>query len=234
MSVFSKTFGYSEVCGLSHEFLRRGCSFTPKEVSWAGDLIVIKEEVLKHSLVDDMRGGESDVSFTHTTPTENCSDIVVELPNGYKVEETSIRTGGENSFEFTIPKATNPDDEHNWDLDVYESLNDCGVLMDGGDAYQNIHPQSRIVSLCGTVDKRGWNADAYFLDNRLSYSDDPDKGCLIAMNVGLNPNWDIRYLLPTYDTKQGLMVADNITESFMTALTEQGLTQEDIIMFGMI
>lgn len=233
MSVFSKTFGYQESCVLSHEFLRRGCTFTPKEVEWAGDLVIIKEEILKHSLVNDMRGGEGEVEISLSSPNEACPTVTVELP--YTVEETSIRTGGENSFEFTIPKAKDESEEKNWDLDIYQSIDDCSVLMDGGDALQRGSPQGRIVSLCGTIDIRGWHPDAWFLDNRKSYTDDPDRGCLIVTKIGLTPTHSLLYLLPDKDTSQGIKpVADDITQPFLDALAELGLEQGNIESFGMI
>ena len=184
MSVQSETFGFVEVCGRSHEFLRRGCSSTPVTVSWAGDLLIVKESILKQSEVNDMRGGDATVE--HMYQHLNCGDVTVGLPSQYKVEATGIRTGAENSFNYTVPKAENPEDEAQWDLGIYQTLNDCGVLHDGGDALQTPNTGREVISLCGTLRRDAGLSEpqAHFLDNRDSYEKDPDNGLLIAIRTG--------------------------------------------------
>ncbi|MCE5199083.1 hypothetical protein LLG39_08910 [bacterium] len=233
-SVMSKTFNYLELCARSHEFLRRGCSFTPMDVSWAGDLIIINETILKQSEVNDMRGGDCVVEHKYPAQSEECSETTVGLPNQYVVESTDIRTGGANTFEYTVPKATNEEDETQWDLNIYQSLNDCGVLMDGGDALQHPSVMGRVVSLCGTIDKQGMNPQAHYLDNRKSYSKDPDNGLLVAIRTGFKWNWEIRYAPVERNLTAGLMMSDDVTAAFRAALAEEGMTDDDVFEFGMI
>lgn len=234
MSVQSVTFGFAEVCQRSHEFLRRGCSNTPVEISWAGDLVVVKESILKQSEVNDMRGGEAEVEYTYHQP--NCGDITVGLPSQYKVESTAIRTGGENSFGYTVPKAENPEDEKEWDLGIYQTLNDCGVLHDGGDALQTPNSTREVISLCGTLRRNAGLSEpqAHFLDNRDSFSKDPDNGLLIAIRTGFVWNWEVRYATKENILTEGLMKTDDVTVAFAAAIGELGMTNEDVFYFGML
>lgn len=234
MSVMSETFGYLEVCKKSHEFLRRGCTFTPFQVSWAGDLLIIKEALLKQSEVNDIRGGDGEVKHTYTT--QECGDIEVGLPDQYQVEATSIREGGDNSFQYKIPKNPIEEEEANWTLDILQSLDDCGEMMDGGDALQVHDSSSRVVSLCGTIDRGSglFDAQAHYLDNRKSYSTDPDNGLLVAIRTGAVCNWELRYVPQELNLSAGLSVSDDITLAFREALVAEGMTDEDVLEFGMI
>ena len=229
----SMTYNFTEVCERSHEFLRRGCSNTPVVVSWAGDIVLIKESILKQSEVNDMRGAEAAVQYTYAS---ECGDVVVGLPGEYKVEETAIRTGGENSFQYAIPKAENEEDETQWDIDIYQSLNDCGVLMDGGDALQQPNVSREVISLCGTLRRNAGISEpqAHYLDNRKSYSKDPDNGLLIAIRTGMIWNWEIRYAPVERVLTEGLIMSDDVTATFTTALSALGMTHEDVFEFGMI
>lgn len=231
MSVMSKTFNYIEICGKSHEFLRRGCSKTPINVTWAGDLLIVSETILKQSEVNDIRGGNTEMQYTYTN---ECGTEKVGLPLQYAVKETGIRIGAENSFNYTIPKAENEEDETQWDLNIYQSLNDCGVLMDGGDALQQLNIMGHVTSLCGTIDRVGLNPQAHYLDNRASYSDDSNNGLLIAIRTGLVWNWEVRYTPKERVLSEGLMMSDDITSQFMEQITALGMTHEDIFEFGMI
>jgi hypothetical protein len=232
----SKTFGYLELCGKSHEYLRRACTYTPKSVSWAGDIILTKEPILKQSEVNDIRGEDDDVRTTYTPPTEDCSDIEAGIPSQYKVEETPIRTGGENSFQYKIPKNPVEEEETNWSLDIYQSNDDCAVLMDGGDCLYQEALQHRVTSLCGSIDKSSgaFEAKAHYLDNRKSYSTDPDSGLLVAIRTGAVWNWELRYVPKELNLSAGLSVSDDITLAFREALAAEGMTDEDVLEFGMI
>ena len=233
MSVQSETFGYLEVCGRSHEFVRRACTNTPREISWAGDILIVKESLLKQSEVHDIRGGDSDVNHTYQS---NCGVQEVGIPPQYSVEETPIRTGGEDSFEYLIPKAEDPEDEKQWDLGIYQSLNDCGVLMDGGDALQTPNATREVIGICGTLRRNSGLGDpqVHYLDNRKSYSKDPDNGLLIAIRTGLVWNWEVRYAPKEMILSEGLMRSDDVTAQFMEQITALGMTSEDIFEFGMI
>jgi hypothetical protein len=237
MSVQSKTMGYEEVCAKSHEFLRRGCSYTPKAMSWAGDLLLTSEPVLKQSEVNDMRGGESAVAYAYTEiEGTGCGAETVGIPSQYKVEETDIRTGEAATFFYHIPKAADPEDETNWSLGLYQSESDCAVLMDGGDALQRQGLERRVTSICGTIDRSSgvFDAQAHYLDNRKSYSTDPDNGLLVAIRTGAVWNWEVRYAPKERSLASGLVMSDDVTAQFMEKIAALGMGHEDIFEFGMI
>ena len=237
MSIQSETMGYLEVCGKSHEFLRRGCTLTPKTNSWAGDLLLTGEPLLKQSEVNDMRGGEEVIEHTYAEVAETgCGDVTVGIPSQYKVEETDIRTGEANTFAYHTPKNPDEEEEVNWSLDLYQSLNDCGILMDGGDALQSQSLERRVTSICGTVDRSSgiFDAQAHYLDNRKSYSDDPDNGLLVAIRTGAVWSWELRYAPVDRSMAEGLVMSDDVSEAFTAALSALGMTHSDVFEFGMI
>jgi len=235
MSVMSMSLNYLEVCGKSHEFLRRGCSYTPVGYAWAGDILITSDVMIKQSEVDDMRGGAADVNHLYESVNSACQDKEVGIPSQYKVEETDIRNGT-GTFNYLIEKAANPENETQWDLGVYQSVNDCGVLMDGGDALQYPGVGSRVTSLCGTIDRdAGVSAPkAHYLDNRKSYQDDPDNGLLVAIRTGVVHRWEIRYAPKERNLSSGLVMSDDVTAQFMEQVAALGMGHEDIFEFGMI
>ena len=237
MSVMSETFGYLEVCGKSHEFLRRGCSYTPKTYSWAGDLLLAGEPLLKQSEVNDMRGGAEAIEHTYVEiGGTGCGGVAVGIPSQYKVEETDIRTGGANTFEYHTPKSPVEAEEENWSLNLYQSTNECGEMMDGGDALQSQSLERRVTSICGTVDRSSgvFDAQAHYLDNRKSYPDDPDNGLLVAIRTGAVWSWELRYAPVDRDLATGLIESDDISEAFAAALSALGMSHSDVFEFGMI
>lgn len=235
MSLMSKTFGYRELCGLSHEFLRRGMSFTPTEISWAGDFVIASDPILKQSEIFDIRGENNEVQTTYDSDTSDCSSTTVGIPTEYKVEETSIRERGNTSFKFLVEKAENVDDEKNWDIGVYESTDECGVLMDGGDALYRPSVKNTVSSLCGTVIRDGGALpiSAYYLDNRNSNSDDPDNGLLVAIQSGPG-TLEVRYCKKELLLNTGLSESIDITLEFRKALNDLGMSDADVLQFGMI
>lgn len=234
MSVLSETNNYEETCGSSREHVRRACTKTPSEVSWAGDLLIVKSEITKQSEVINIHGGDADIAVEYEKPNEHCSDASISLPGRCKVEATPIRDGDDNSFEFAIPKGEEGAD--GWDRDIYMSTGGtdmCGLFgLDGGDILFRETVIGRIVSLCGTIDRKGINPTAHYLDNRNSYSEDPDRGLLFATKVGAV--WEVRYAPEGKDLSEGLIMSDNVTDAFITALSALGMTRDDIIEFGMI
>jgi len=236
MSVMSMTFGYRELCAKSHEFLRRACTYSPLSVKWAGDLVITKEPVLKQSEVNDIRGEEDTVQTEYEPPTQDCSTMHTGIPTQYKVEETDIRTEGAKTFEYKVPKNPDPDKEKHWDLKIYQSNDDCAVLMDGGDALQQPSIEQKVTSLCGTVDRSSGGSDpqAHYLDNRWSYSQDPDNGLLVAIRTGFKWNWEVRYAPYEKALYGGLELSDDVTEAFRLALAGEGMTDDDVYEFGMI
>lgn len=236
MSVASETWGYDTVCCLSHEFLRRACTRTPMRVSWAGDLLLYNDIILKQSEVNDMRGGDCETKITYGKPNISCSDAETGIPGQYKVESTDIREGKKNSFEYFIPKNVNPENEHNWTLLQLESTDDCGKMHDIGDVLQQYYMLRGVISLCGTIDRSSgaFDAQAHYLDNRKSYSDDPDNGLLVCIRTGAVWNWEIRYAPKELLLNAGLSVSDDITLAFREALEKEGMTDADVFEFGMI
>jgi len=234
MSVASESYGYASKCCKSHEFLRRACTVTPSSSKWVGDLLITTDKMVKQSEVNDIRGGDCDTEIVFSKQHSSCSDIKSELPSQFKVESTDIRTGGANTFEYLIPKAEDQEDEVNWELDIYQSTNDCGTLMDGGDAYQNLEVIDSVTSLCGTIERHLYNPSAHYLDNRKSYSEDPDNGLLVAIRNGINGAWEVRYSPVERILTEGLVMSDDVTAAFTTALSALGMTHEDVFEFGMI
>lgn len=236
MSVQSETIGCAEDCEKSHEFVRRGCSFTTEFVSWAGDLLLTKNYITKQSEVNDIRGGDGTVEYTYTEVGENCDDDTAAIPTQYAVESTEIRTGGRNTFEYAVPKNPDPELETNWDIGILQSENECGEMTDGGDILQEYSYESKVTSLCGTVDKSGGVSEskACYLDNRKSFSADKDNGLLVCIRTGFTWSWEILYAPKNLDLSTGLSVSDNVTLSFRSALSKIGITDEDVLDFGMI
>jgi hypothetical protein len=158
------------------------------------------------------------------------------IPTQYKVEETDIRTGGAKTFEYAIPKNPDPEEEKHWDLDIYQSNDDCAVLMDGGDVLQQPSIEQKVTSLCGTVDRSSGGAEpqAHYLDNRKSYSTDPDNGLLVAIRTGFKWNWELRYAPKEKILLNGLMDSDDVTAAFQLALAAEEMTNDDVYEFGMI
>lgn len=237
MSVMSDTFGYIEVCKKSHEFLRRGCSYSPMTVSWAGDLLLTGQHVLKQSEVYDLRGGDADVEYTYPEVGETeCGGVTVGIPSQYRTEETDIRTGAAKTFNYHTPKNPNPEDEENWTLSIYQSTNECGNMMDGGDALQAKSEERKVTSICGTIDRSSgvFDAQAHYLDNRKSYADDPDNGLLVAIRTGALWNWEMRYAPAERNLSVGMSESDDVSEAFTSALAALGMTHQDVFEFGMI
>lgn len=232
----SDTFGYAEVCAKSHEFLRRACTYTPKDVTWAGDLVLTSEPVLKQSEVKDFRGGAGSVSYSHPEiDGTGCGGVESGIPSQFAVEETDIR-GGAESFEYLILKNPSEEDEENWSLGILQSTSDCGAMMDGGDVVQVHDIGRRVTSLCGTIDRTGgpFEIKAHYLDNRKSYSADPDNGLLVAIRTNSPVEWEVRYSHKERSLVSGLAMSDNVTVQFMEQVTALGMDHEDIFEFGMI
>ncbi len=233
VSVMSKTMGYIEHCGISLEHIRNGCTHTPRSIQWAGDIVILKDGVFKQSRVKKIKGEECDLEHTFPAASEECGEKTAS-PVGVKKIEEEIRDGSEESFEFTIPQNPDREKENNWDLDIWMSTDECGKMQDGGDVLLRFDTFPRVVSLCGTIDKTLFNPTVYYLDNRKSYSEDPDNGLLVAIRNGLNGEWEVRYSPVERILTEGLIMSDDVTEAFTTALSALGMTHEDVFEFGMI
>ena len=143
MSVMSVSFGYGEVCKKSHEFLRRGCSYTPLVCKWAGDLLVTEEALLKQSEVNDMRGEAGEVQASYAPVNENCETTTVGIPEEYAVEETSIRTEGAKTFEYSVPKAENEEDEEETEEETPDDGNQAAAETELSPDSSDTEPQDR-------------------------------------------------------------------------------------------
>ena len=232
-SVISKTMNYIEHCGISLEHIRNGCTHTPRSIQWAGDIVILKDSVLKQSRVKKIKGEGCNLEHTFPAASEECGEKTAS-PDGVKAIEEEIRDGSEESFEFTIPQHSDREEENNWDLDIWMSNDDCGLMQDGGDVLVRFDTNSRVVSLCGTIDRTLSNPTAHYLDNRKSYSKDPDNGLLVAIKNGTNGAWEVRYSPVERVLTEGLVMSDDATAAFTTALSALGMTHADVFEFGMI
>lgn len=233
-SVWSKTMGYLEKCGLSMEYLRRGCTYTPESVKWAGDLVITKDATLHQSKMDCIRGEACDPSHTFPAASDECGEKTV-TPEGLEpVKETGIRSGGENSFQYTVEEG-----EPGWDLHIAATNDEgCGAGMspaDGGDVLFSFEATTQIKSLCGTVTVKSFaSPKAFYLDNRKSFSEDPDNGLLVAIQDGMIGDWKVLYTEKDLELTEGLAMATDISSQFLDALTEAGIDKKDVFSFGMI
>lgn len=232
-SVISKSLDYIEKCGLSMEYLRRGCTYTPASVKWAGDLVITKDATLHQSKMDWIRGKACDPSHTFPAASEDCGEKTV-TPEGLEpVKETGIRSGGENSFQYTVEEGG-----LGWDLQI-TATNDqyCGGWgpADGGDILFSFEATTQIKSLCGTVAVKSFaSPKAFYLDNRNSFPEDPDNGLLVAIQDGMIGDWKVLYAEKDLELTEGLAMATDISSQFLDALTEAGIDKKDVFSFGMI
>lgn len=232
-SVMSKTMNYIEHCGISLEHIRNGCTHTPRSIQWAGDIVILKDSVFKQSRVKKIKGEGCNLEHTFPAASEECGEKTAS-PDGVKEIEEEIRDGSEESFEFTIPQNSDRENEKNWDLDILMSNDECGEMQDGGDVLMQKDLYPRVVSLCGTIDRALFNPTAHYLDNRKSYSEDPDNGLLIAVRNGINGDWEVRYSRAGEILTEGLIMAGDVTAAFTKALSDLGMAHEDVFEFGMI
>ena len=224
-----------EKCGLSLEFRRRGCTYTPKTVRWAGDLVITSESVLHQSVMRwDNGSGECEAEHTFPPASDSCGEKTVH-PDGLKdVSGSTISEGGENEFLWTVDEG-----QPGWDIHIAATNDEgCGGSMapsDGGDVLFNFEAHTQIKSLCGTVAVNSLGEPkAFYLDNRRSYLDDPDRGLLVAIQNGLTGNWKVLYADALTQLNSGLIDAEDISAAFLDALTENGISKQDVFSLGMI
>ena len=234
-SVESNTFDFLETCGLSLEFLRRGCTYTPKTVRWAGDLVVTSEATLHQSVMRWENGsGECEAEHTFPPASDSCGEKTVHPDDLEDVSGSAISEGGKNEFLWTVDEG-----QPGWDVDIAATNDEgCGGSMapsDGGDVLFNFEAHTQIKSLCGTVAVNSLGEPkAFYLDNRRSYSDDPDRGLLVAIQNGLTGNWKVLYADALTQLNSGLIDAEDISAAFLDALTEKGISKQDVFSLGMI
>ena len=234
-SVMAQTMDYMEKCGLSLEFRRCGCTYTPKTVRWAGDLVITSESVLHQSVMRwDNGSGECEAEHTFPPASDSCGEKTVHPDNLEDVSGSTISEGGKNEFLWTVDEG-----QPGWDIHIAATNDEgCGGSMapsDGGDVLFNFEAHTQIKSLCGTVSVNSFaEPKAFYLDNRLSYSDDPDRGLLVAIQNGLTGNWKVLYADALTQLNGGLIDAEDISAAFLDALTENGISKQDVFSLGMI
>ena len=233
-SVESNTFDFLETCGLSLEFLRRGCTYTPKTVRWAGDIVVTSEAILHQSVMRLKKGNECEAEHTFPPASDSCGEKTVHPDDLEDVSGSTISEGGKNEFLWTVDEG-----EPGWDIHIAATNDDgCGASMapsDGGDVLLNFEAHTQVKSLCGTVAINSFaGPKAFYLDNRRSYSDDPDRGLLVAIQNGLTGNWKVLYADALTQLNSGLIDAEDISAAFLDALTEKGISKQDVFSLGMI
>ena len=235
MSVESKTMGYLETCGLSLEFLRRGCTYTPESVKWAGDLVVTSESMLHQSVMRWNNGsGECEAEHTFPAASDECGGKTVHPDGLENVSGSTISEGGKNEFLWTVDEG-----QPGWDVDIAATNDDgCGASMapsDGGDVLFNFEAHTQIKSLCGTIAVNSLaEPKAFYLDNRRSYSEDEDNGLLVAIQNGLTGDWKVLYADALTPLSEGLVDAEDISAAFLDALTKNGISKQDVFSLGMI
>ena len=234
-SVMSKTMGYLEKCGLSLEFRRRGCTYTPKTVRWAGDLVITSESVLHQSVMRwDNGSGECEAEHTFPPASDSCGEKTVHPDNLEDVSGSTISEGGKNEFLWTVDEG-----QPGWDIHI-AATNDiwCGGSMapsDGGDILFDFDGQTKIKSLCGTVEISSYGApQAFYLDNRVTYQKDIDAGLLVALQHGVTKDLTVLYAKKDISLAEGLVGATDVSAKFLTALAVHGIGKADVISFGMI
>lgn len=233
-SVMSKSFGYLETCGKNAEYLRRGCTYTPKAVKWAGDLVITEEAMMHQSLMKYFDGVEScEPEHTFPAASGSCGEKTARPDGLQDVKRTSIRDGN-GSFLFTVAEG-----EPEWDIHIAATNDDgCGASMapqDGGDILFSGDARTQIKSLCGTIEMQSFaTPKAFYLDNRKSFPEDEDKGLLVAIQNGLTSAWSVLYSEAGADLSAGLVNAEDISTAFLAALEENGIVPGDVFSFGMI
>jgi len=234
-SVMAKTMGYLEKCGLSLEFLRRGCTSTPKTVRWAGALVLTSESVLHQSVMRwDDGSGECEAEHTFPPASDSCGEKTVHPDDLEDVSGSAISEGGENEFLWTVDEG-----QPGWDIHIAATNDEgCGGSMapsDGGDVLFNLEAHTQVKSLCGTVAVNSFGEPkAFYLDNRRSYAEDPDNGLLVAIQNGITGDWKVLYADALTPLNEGLIVAEDISAAFLDALTEKGISKQDVFSLGMI
>lgn len=232
-SVMSESLGYKETCGVSIEYLRRGSTYTPKAVRWAGDIVITTEAMLHQTKMELFSGGECEPAYTFSAASDDCGEVTASPTGLNSVKETSIRNG-DGSFAFTVAEGA-----AGWDEGIAATLDGgCGGSMapqDGGNVLFSFEPQSQIKSLCGSIERKAHGEPvAFYLDNRRSFSEDPDNGLLVSIKAGIAPEWEVRYAPQGMDLSSGLEVSDDVTAQFMEQIAALGMSHEDIFEFGMI
>lgn len=225
-SVYSETLGYTEICGSNVGFSRDCCTFTPKKIKWAGDLILASQSVLHQSSMQYSHGSQCDLSHVFEQygqcPPETYS-------SGKSVQE--VDSALQNDVVHTL--------DTGWDIGI-AATNDayCGEgahPADGGDVLFNFETHTQVKSLCGTVAVNSFGEPkAFYLDNRRSYSEDPDNGLLVAIQNGLTGDWKVLYADALTPLNEGLVDAEDISAAFLDALTEKGISKQDVFSLGMI
>lgn len=233
-SVDSMTFGFSEICGLDLEFVRRGCTYTPGSVKWAGDIVISKEAMLHQSVMRHIVGGPCESTYTFQDTSVECESVTVSSPELHDVSDSEISSGSKDSFLLTIEEG-----QPGWDVHIAATNDEgCGGSMapsDGGDVLFSFEAHTQIKSLCGTVAVNSFaSPKAFYLDNRRSYSEDPDNGLLVAIQNGLTGDWKVLYADALTPLNEGLVDAEDISAAFLDALTEKGISKQDVFSLGMI
>lgn len=121
------------------------------------------------------------------------------------------------------------------DIPSFSSVEDCGVLVDGGDIYYNGEWTTKFKSLDDTFSHTTAGPDELiniaYLDNRKTYSKDPDKGLLFAIQDILSKAWLFKF---THKDGQTIGKMEDVTSIIAAKLAEKELGMQDVLLVGMI
>ena len=237
-SVMSKALDMNLMAGNSQEFCRGAKAYTPASASWAGDLLITHEADYRQSRMKWVRG-EACRMQTKVTPSEDCGELTLRPSGAIDPEETGVRNC-DLTIDFDPAPPTDPDAEfgNGWEMKILASTDECGAMTDGGDVYHDMEASTKIQSLDGTFTFEYVAPMQYlnvaFLDNRNTYSDDKDKGLLIAIQHPLTKNWVFKFSTGEERSSGNVDDMTDITSLVSAKLTAAGMTIKDVFLVGMI
>ena len=237
-SYMSKALDMELMAGNSQEFCRGAKAYTPKSASWAGDLLITSEADYRQSRMKWVRGGACRMQ-TKVTPNEECGELTLRPSGAIDPEETGARDC-DLAITFDPEPPSDPDAQfgNGWEMKILASTDECGAMTDGGDVYHDMEASTKIQSLDGSFTFEYVAPmdllNVAFLDNRNTYSDDTDKGLLIAVQHPLTKNWTFKF--STGDERDAGRVSDmtDITAFVSVKLGALSMTIKDVFLVGMI
>ena len=217
------------IAGASVEFCRGAKAYTPAKAMWAGDILITTQAEHRQSFWKRVNGGACDVKDT-VSPSEDCKNLDLSPAGIINPEETDVRNCS-LGFSFDPERSA----KNGWDMDIYASVEDCGVLVDGGDIYYNGEWTTKFKSLDDTFSHTTAGPDELiniaYLDNRKTYSKDPDKGLLFAIQDILSKAWLFKF---THKDGQTIGKMEDVTSIIAAKLAEKELGMQDVLLVGMI
>ena len=238
LSYMSKALDFRLLCGNSQEFCRGASMYTPKSTSWAGDLLITSEADYRQSRMKWVRGEGCTFQKTDPDPSGEageCGEQRLRPSGAVDPVETGARTCDLN-FAFDPPHPGEDVEFGNgWECKILASTNECGAMIDGGDVYYDAEATTKVQSLDGTYTFSCiGNPFVAFLDNRKTYSEDEDKGLMIAIKHPLTKRWKFTFTAEDGGRRTNFKDMQDITSQIVELLQAGGIEETDIILAGMI